>query len=81
MYMGDRKCLRPPPWFKDVFFNLKWTASLTPLSNQRSSLSPVLTPGCLQRSVHFLTGVGVLLSLVLREWHASVGPYVYGWGV
>ena len=20
LYMGERKCLRPPPWFKDVFF-------------------------------------------------------------
>ena len=41
--MGDRKCLRPLPQFKDVSFSLTWMAFLTPLSNQRSSLSSTRT--------------------------------------
>ena len=36
LYVGDRN---HHPGFKDVFCSLTWEASLTPLSNQRSSLS------------------------------------------
>ena len=58
-------------------FSFTWMASLIPLSNQRSSLSST-PPGCLQRSVHFLSGVDVLLNLVQRKWPVCVGPFVYG---
>ena len=65
------------PVLKIVFFSLTWMASLIPLPNQRSlSRTP---PGCLQRSVHFLSGVGVLLNLVQRKRHVCVGPFVNGW--
>ena len=40
---GERKCPRPPARFEDGFFSLTWMASLTPLSNQRSSLSSTRT--------------------------------------
>uniref|UniRef100_A0A674PQ88 Lipocalin/cytosolic fatty-acid binding domain-containing protein n=1 Tax=Takifugu rubripes TaxID=31033 RepID=A0A674PQ88_TAKRU len=43
LYVGDRKCLRPPPLFKDGFSSLTWMVSLTPLSNQRSSLASICT--------------------------------------
>lgn len=34
LYVRERKCLSPPPLFKDGFSNLIWMASLTPLLNQ-----------------------------------------------
>ena len=40
--MRGRKCLRPPPWFKDGFFSLTWMAFLTPLS--RSVMSQHFYP-------------------------------------
>ena len=39
LYVGDRKCIRPPPLFREGFSNLTWMASLTPLSNQWSDTS------------------------------------------
>ena len=78
LYVGDRKSLRPPPRFKDVFFSLTWMASLTPLSNQWSSLTH--TPGHLQRSAHLISGVDVLLNLVQSKRcaiHLWMGCFVY----
>ena len=44
MYVGDRKCLRPPPRFKDDFFNLTWMATLTLLQTS-DRLMPADSPG------------------------------------
>ena len=41
--------------------------------------SLVHAPGCLHKSVDFLSGVDVLLNLVQRKWHVCVGLYVYEW--
>ena len=58
MYVGNRMCFRPMPQFKDVFFQLDVDGFLNTPLKPNNLLWPV--PGCLQRSVRFLSGVGVV---------------------